>query len=201
MTDPATTKADLAATLAVIEEQMQRATNPTQLFHSVERQLDTLMSIAEKNSDEAAFTAIQQTWLHAKALAEGQRDAQEAALTALDIAATFGNQRDALAREHDELLEDIENVNLDNPHVKGLHEQGVDDAFEDFDGLITRCPGCDVHDNGHLPHIDHDAVNVFVSALFGHIELTDSQASALADFVNQFAQRLYEDEEMETVND
>lgn len=116
--------------------------------------------------------------------------AESSSLTgaAAAVATKAVQQRDEALTALETLTQAIKAVDTENPLVGRLYEdieEQVHDAIFFGGGLHSECPGCDLCD--HLG-ADHDDINIFVAALFGHIgELDDDLQAQLASFVTDFA--------------
>lgn len=193
MTDRIDTPADLVATLATISESLSATAMPT--LDNIEAQLLPLLDDAEARNDQQAITLIRGTYARAQELINVAQASRENAATAVDLAQNFRNQRDGIAKELDELRSDVDDMNLDNSSVAAVYNAGCEEAFEDFEGFHTRCPGCDVCESGHLPQINHDAVNNLLYALMGLWNISPKRARQLTRFVNTFSELCDKDDQ------
>lgn len=161
----------------------------------IQGRLFSVYEQASRAGDTRAAEAIEQSWIQVQNLHNAAISSHDAAQTIADLARELKGQRNEALKEVEKLTDDLENVNLDNPLIRSVHSEGVDSAFEDFDGFHTECPGCDCFNNGHLPEIDHDGVNILISALMGHWgELSPKRTRQLTRFVNTFGRLLYDED-------
>lgn len=162
---------------------------------AIQGQLYTALEQASNAGNQDAMEAIEQSWIQVQQLHNAAISANDAAQTIADLARELQMQRNQVLGELKELTDDLDNMNLDNERIAEIYQAGCDDAFEDFDGLMTRCPGCDACENGHLPEVSHDAVNTVISALMGHWgDLSPKRTRQLTRFVNAFGYALLKDE-------
>lgn len=165
---------------------------------TIQGQLYGAYDQAAKAGDSATASTIESAWIEVQRLHQNAVSAVDAAQSIADLARELQTQRNQIAEEYDGLRDAVETSDQSHPLVADLYQEafneGCDSAFEEFDGWHVECPGCAVTESGHLPHIDHHAVNALIHALMGSYgELTDELTRKLTTFVNEFADELEAD--------
>ena len=199
MTDRIDTPADLVATLATIAESLNTTAMPT--LDNIEAQLIPLLDDAEARNDQQAITLIQGTYARAQELINVAQASRENAATAVDLAQTFRNQRDGIAKELEELTEAVETVDLNHPAVGELAEYIQEDIYEyqslwdDDAGSEARweyrgeiCHALNTLTGRNADVSDNAAVN-FIEMLEGDFRPSAEQVELLKQVLATFATR------------
>lgn len=135
MTDRQTTASDVNATIDQIEQALAESADVGQLtMNGIEQLLGGMYQKAEAAGDQQAMQVINDTWGSITHLAQHSQHNREAALTMTEIAATMRNQRNEAIKDLETLTEAIEEIDTDNPLVRGLydsaHEAGSEDGYQ-----------------------------------------------------------------------
>lgn len=194
MTDRIDTPADLVATLATISESLNTTAMPT--LDNIEAQLLPLLDDAEARNDQQAITLIQGTYARAQELINVAQASRENAATAVDLAQTFRNQRDDIAKELDELTEAVEHIDTTHPAVAQLAEYIEEDIYE-YQEYAMRDTLAEAHSEGQsdlrgemcwwlqkLLVRDYEQVDCLIDVLEGHYTPDAEQIAMLQKLID-----------------
>lgn len=200
MTDRVDTNQDLETTLAVIQEQITSAADPTLLAEGARNRLGEMYTAAEAANDGAAMQSIQKAWDDVQALVVDTTRAREFALTAMDINKTFQNQRDNALKELEDLTDAVESADFDNPHIEAIYDMGFESGSElGFEDGIEHAEMINAENaeesfferlSGRLQNVfgytdePYKRIAHFIDIMGGDIHLTDEQKQGFFDWID-----------------
>lgn len=118
--------------LAAIETAITTAADPAAFVAEAGEALGALYQDAQDSGDDTNANRALAAWERVQHLAEMARASDAAARGALEAAKKFAADRDAVAEELAGLIEAMDDLDVDNPHVADL-VQTVEENFVEYD--------------------------------------------------------------------
>lgn len=182
-----------------VQEIMQKivavAGDPLATMESVGGRLRELWDQAATSNDEQAMVCISATWNEIQMMNAQTGAAVDMAAAANKVAEELTTQRDALVKQHTELVQDLNSINTGNPLVEAVYDAAVQGYEEDLmysDVFISSDPGDDIINSINGIPVTVVEARMFFDMLMGGYELDDLHREKLADFIQHFVKEVVE---------
>lgn len=176
----------------IVQQIVAAAGDPLATLESVGGRIGYLYQQAEAAGDATSMQVISYAWTEIQQMNEQTTTAAGLAAAAKKVAVEITEQRDAVVKQHTNLVADINHINTDNELIAGLVEE-VEQNHEEmlmYNGTyVSNCPGCDITEMAGIP-VEHNVALRFFQMLVGEYELTKDQQEALGEIIVQFVERI-----------
>lgn len=186
----------------VMQELTTAAGDPLETLESLGGRMGTLWAAAEASQNAELMQIVSNAWDGINAMSQQTGTAVNIAAAARKVAEGLQAQRDAVAKQHGQLVNDVVQMNTDNPLVSELVGAVQQDYEEDLlysDVYMSSDPGDDIVNSINAIPVTMQEARMFFDMLMGGYELEDVFREKLAGFIQHFVKEVT-DYEQQSVN-
>lgn len=179
----------------VLQEIVAVAGDPSLTLDDLGQRMNLLYQLAEEKKDAESVALVTTVWDGVVKLSEQAGHAINIATAAREIAQTLKDQRDVAILAHEELIEAVNDIDMEDPLVAGLVEAVEDGYGENLMNsgcYITACPACDITEEAGFPvsHAVADAFHSIITGGYNDYDISDETMQEIASFMVQIVNKV-----------